>query len=112
LTPSRQRDEARQKKLGKGLEWDQDKPTLDVDGKAFCNIRVNYVDALPADQRYYNNYTRRGRGFEGGSRGPRGRYGGTRGRGGANYSEGPDQQTAPATNDQDPWPALPSATSS
>jgi len=29
---SLQRDEVRQKKLGKALEWDQDKPTLDEDG--------------------------------------------------------------------------------
>ncbi len=29
---SRQRDEVRQNKMGKVLEWDQDKPTLDADG--------------------------------------------------------------------------------
>lgn len=29
---SLQRDEVRQKKLGKALEWDQDKPALDDDG--------------------------------------------------------------------------------
>jgi hypothetical protein len=29
---SSQRDEARQKKLGRVLEWDQDKPTLEEDG--------------------------------------------------------------------------------
>jgi hypothetical protein len=38
LTPSRQRDEVRQRKLGKTLEWDQDKPTLDEDGQDFFDL--------------------------------------------------------------------------
>ena len=111
ITPSHQRDEVRQKKLGKTLEWDQDKPTLDEDGQDFFDL-VNCVDALPAEQRYYNNDTRRGRGnYEGRGRG-RGRYGGTRGRGGSSYGESADQQTPPSTDDQNLWPTLPPATSS
>ena len=32
ILTSLQREEARQKKLGKALEWDQDKPPVDEDG--------------------------------------------------------------------------------
>jgi len=37
---SLQREEARQKKLGKSLEWDQDKPTLDEDGLKMHNKKL------------------------------------------------------------------------
>jgi len=36
---SKQREETRQRKLGKSLEWDQDKPTLDEDGVSVCYER-------------------------------------------------------------------------
>ena len=37
LTGSLQREEARQRKLGKSLAWDQDKPTVDEDGLKMRN---------------------------------------------------------------------------
>ena len=40
LMDSLQREEARQKKLGKSLEWDQDKPTLDEDGLKMHNKKL------------------------------------------------------------------------
>jgi len=98
-----QRDEVRQKKLGKALEWDQDKPTLDED------------DALPTGQRFYHNYSRHGRdsNIDGGRRGGRDRYGGSRGRGTAfGVNQGSQPKGLPATDNVESWPALPAPDSS
>jgi hypothetical protein len=103
---STQRDEARQRKLGKALEWDQDKPTLESDGN-YHALRVNFTDALPNDDRYYNNYNRRGQGgnFEDGRRGRgRGRYGR---RGDFQPANRQTQPPPPPTDETDSWPALP-----
>ena len=105
---SLERDEVRQKKLGRTLEWDQDKPTLDADGS--CSPRIELItDALPRNQRYYVNYSRRGRGnnFEGRGRVGRFRPGTPRGHDRGSYADRQNQQHPSSIDDQAYWPALP-----
>ena len=106
---SHQRDQVRQKKLGKALEWDQDKPALDEDGNLLFGFTLISPDALPAGQRYYANYNRRGRGNNLEGRG-KGRY--TRGRHHGSFASKQIQQVPPpSADDQTHWPTLPSVKS-
>ena len=72
------------------------------------------IDALPAEQRFYRNYGRRGRGIsrDRAHRGGKIRYQGSRGPGGPYASDQEPQSRVPlATNNEELWPSLPPAKS-